>query len=207
MSPLDEVTTIEMSANLEGYAGGEMGKDSYELQGVAARRSIGASEKRRTETGKRSGDDGAELSPNQALGQTLSRRGSQRAEARKRWAGVEPQEAEEISGTSGAVSGQEVFRGGRRAGRADARGRALGERRLCGSECADPAALDVGGRVVESGAEAALAPQAARAERTCGRVGADGWKFSRLVGGSRAAWLLDEHGGRCQRRYAGTPGE
>src|SRR5260370_33154675 len=102
MSPLDEVTTIEMSPNLEVSTGGQIGKDSYELQGVAARRSIGASEKRRTETGKRSGDDGAELSPNQALGQTLSRRGSQRAEARKRWAGDEPQEDEANAGTSDA---------------------------------------------------------------------------------------------------------
>ena len=29
----------------------------------------------------------------------------------------------------------------------------------------------------------------------------------RMVGGARTAWLLDEHGGRCQRRYAGTDGE
>jgi hypothetical protein len=43
-----------------------------------------ASEKRRTETGECCGDDGAELSPEQALGQALWRRGSQRAEARKR---------------------------------------------------------------------------------------------------------------------------
>jgi transposase len=40
-----------------------------------------------------------------------------------------------------------------------------------------------------------------------GEFGADGWQFSRLVGGSGAAGLLDEHGGRCQRRYAGRDGE
>jgi Winged helix-turn helix len=41
--------------------------------------------------------------------------------------GVEPKEAAEIPGTSFAVSGQEVFRGGRRAVRADVSGRTLGE--------------------------------------------------------------------------------
>ena len=57
------------------------------------------------------------------------------------------------------------------------------------------------------GAEAACASQAARTERACGGTGADGWKFSRLVGGPRAGWLLDEHGGRRQRRYACPHGE
>jgi transposase len=46
-----------------------------------------------------------------------------------------------------------------------------------------------------------------RTERACGGIGADGWKFSRLAGRTRAAWLLDEHGGRRERRYAGAPGE
>src|ERR1700722_17674863 len=59
---------------------------------------------------------------------------------------------------------------------------------------------------VESGAEAAHAPQAARAERTCGGTGADGWKFPPLVGGTRAGRVFDEHGGRCQRRHAGADG-
>jgi transposase len=31
--------------------------------------------------------------------------------------------------------------------------------------------------------------------------------FHDWFGGTRAAWLLDEHGGRRQRRYAGTDGE
>src|SRR5260370_12476365 len=130
MSPCDEVTTIEMSPNLEvSTGGGQIGKDSDEQQGNATSGDIGTSEKRRTETGKRRGDDGAELSAEQALGQALSRRGNQRAEARKRGAGGEPKEAGRISGTSVAGGGQEVFRGRRRAVRADAGGRALGERR------------------------------------------------------------------------------
>src|SRR5229473_4231095 len=207
MSPFDEVTTIEMSPNLEVSTGGQIGKDSDELQGIATSRGIGASEKRRTKTGKRRGDDGAELSPDQALGKTLSRRRSPRAEARKRRAGVEPKEAAEIPGTSVAVSRQKVFGGGRRAVRADVSGRALGERRSCGSECADPAALDVVRRAMESGAETAHASQAARTESACGGTDPDGWKFPRLVGGTRAARLLDEHGGRRQRRHAGTHGE
>jgi len=152
-------------------------------------------------------DDGDELSREQALSQALSQRGSARAAAWKRRAGVEPKEAEEISGASVAVGGQEVFRGARRAVRTDVGGGAPGERRWCGSECADAAALDVVGRAMESGAKAPDAPQAARAERACGRVGADGWKFPRGAGGTGAAWALDEHDGRCQRRHAGTPGE
>src|SRR5216683_2568468 len=207
MSPFDEVTTIEMSPSLEVSTGGQIWKDSDELQGIATSRGTGASEKRRTETGKRRSDDGAELSPDEAVGQALSRSGSQRAETRERGAGVEPKEAAEIPGTSVAVSGQEVFRGGRKAVRADVSGRALGERRSCGSECADPAALDVVRGAMESCAEAACASQAARTERACGGTGADGWKFPRLVGGARAAGLFDEHGGRRQRRYAGTHGE
>src|SRR5208283_4745778 len=80
-------------------------------------------------------------------------------------------------GASDAVVGEEVFGGGRRAVRADVSGGTLGERRSGGSECADLAALDVGRRVVESGAEAALASKATGTKRACGGTGADGWKF------------------------------
>src|ERR1700680_3493502 len=61
MSPSDEITTIEMSPNLEVSTGGRIGKDSDELQGVTTGRDIGKSRKRRTETGRcRSADgDGA----------------------------------------------------------------------------------------------------------------------------------------------------
>src|SRR5271170_5105833 len=162
MSPCDEVTTIKMSPSLKVSTGGQIGKDRNEQQGITTSRSLGTSRKRRTETRQRRGDDGGELSAEQALGQALWRRGNARAEARERGAGVEPQEAKEISRASDAVGGEEVFRGGRRAVRADVSGGTPGERRSGGSECADPTALDVGRRVVESGTEAALAPEAAR---------------------------------------------
>src|ERR1700694_3403685 len=129
MSPSDEITTIEMSPNLEVSTGGRIGKDSDELQGVTTGRDIGKSRRRRTETGRCRSADGDELSAEQALGQALSRRGNGGAETRER------------------------------------------------------------------GAEGA-----------CVRVGADGWKFPQLAGGARAAWLLDEHGGRCLRKYAGAHG-
>src|SRR5580704_8818347 len=86
-----------MSPNLEVSTGGQIGKDSHEQQRITTSRSLGASGKRRTETSQRRGDDGDELSPEQALGQTLSRRGSARAAAWERGAGVEPKEVEEIS--------------------------------------------------------------------------------------------------------------
>src|SRR5689334_7762641 len=104
MSPFGKVTTIGMSPNLEVSTGGQIGKDSDELQGIATRRGVGASEKRRTETGKCCGDDGAELSPEQAVGKALSRRGNQRAKTRERGAGVEPKEAAEIPGTIWAAA-------------------------------------------------------------------------------------------------------
>ena len=78
-----------MSPNLEVSTGGQIGKDSDELQGVATSRGIGTSGKRRTETGRCRSDDGDELSAEQALGQALSRGGNARAEAPKRGAGVE----------------------------------------------------------------------------------------------------------------------
>jgi len=56
MSPCDEVTTIEMSPNLEVSTGGQIGKDSDELQGVGTSRGLGTSGKRRTETSQRRGD-------------------------------------------------------------------------------------------------------------------------------------------------------
>src|SRR6516162_7567089 len=99
MSPCDEVTTLKMSRNLEASTGGQIGTDSHEQQRVATSRGIASSGKQRTETGKRRGDDGRELSPQQALGTALSRRGSRRAEAPERGAGVAAQEAAEISGT------------------------------------------------------------------------------------------------------------
>src|SRR5664279_786694 len=98
-----------MSPNLEVSTGGQIGTDSHEQQRVATSRGIGSSGKRRTETGERRGDGGTELSPQQALGTALSRRGSGRAEAPERGAGVEPQEAEEISGTRVAARRQEVL--------------------------------------------------------------------------------------------------
>src|SRR5260370_23287180 len=67
MSPSDEVTTIERSHNLEVSTGGQIGKDSDELQGVATSRGIGTSRKRRTETGRCGNDDGDELSAEQGL--------------------------------------------------------------------------------------------------------------------------------------------
>ena len=197
-----------MSPNLEvSTGGGQIGKDSDEQQGNATSGDIGASEKRRTETGKRAVMMGMSYRQSKRLAKRYREGGAQRAEARKRGAGVEPKEAEEISRTSVAVGGQEVFGGGRRAVRADAGGRALGERRSCGSECADAAAVDVVGRAVESSAEAAVCIASGESGKSMWgnwcrwmEVSTTGWR-------TRAGRVFDEHGGRRQRRYAGPAGE
>jgi hypothetical protein len=67
MSPYGDVTTIEMSPNLEVSTGGQIGKDSHEQQGITTSGSLGASRKRRTETSPRRGDDGDELRQNKRL--------------------------------------------------------------------------------------------------------------------------------------------
>src|SRR3984957_5716269 len=127
MSPGVEITTIEMSPNLEVSTGGQTGKDRNEQQGITTSRSPSASGKRRAETCQCRGDDGGELSAEQALGPALSRRRSARTETRKCGARVEPKEAEEISRAGVAVGGQEVLGGRRRAVRTDVSGGALGE--------------------------------------------------------------------------------
>jgi hypothetical protein len=43
MSLFGEVTTIEMSPNLEVSTGGQIGKDRNEQQGITTSRSLGAS--------------------------------------------------------------------------------------------------------------------------------------------------------------------
>jgi hypothetical protein len=111
MSPFSDVTTLEMSPNLEASTGGQIGTDSDELQGIATSRGIGAGRKRRAETGECGGDFGVELSADQAIGPALPRSGSGGTEAPDRRARVEPKEVKEISPTSIAVSGQEIFRG------------------------------------------------------------------------------------------------
>ena len=61
--------------------------------------------------------------------------------------------------------------------------------------CGDVAAVDAGGRVVESRAEAATASAAARAQGALWGVGADGRQLSRVAGRARSGGLLDRHGG------------
>jgi hypothetical protein len=62
VSPFGDVTTIEMSPNLEASTGGQIGKDSDEQQRITASLSLGASRKRGAETGRCRSADGAELS-------------------------------------------------------------------------------------------------------------------------------------------------
>jgi hypothetical protein len=83
------------------------------------RASVLAGRKRRAETGECRGDFGVELSADQAIGTALPRRGSGGVEAPERGAGVEPKEVKEISKTSIAARGQEIFRGRKEAIRAD----------------------------------------------------------------------------------------
>src|SRR5258708_5570734 len=67
---------------------------------------------------------------------------------------------------------------------------------LDGDGCGDAAAVEVGGRAVEAATQAETVSPAARATAALWGVGADGRKFSRLVGGVGSGRLPDEHGGR-----------
>src|ERR1019366_3474651 len=72
--------------------------------------------------------------------------------------------------------------------------------------CGNAAAMDAGGRVVESATQAETVSAAAGAAAAFWGIGADGRKFSRLVGGARFGGLPDEHDRRRDQRGGVTAG-
>jgi len=94
---------------------------------------------------------------------------------------------------AGAGAG-EVQRGGRRAIWTDADNGTLGIGRWREGGGGNAAAVDAGGRVVESGTEEAAAPETARAQGALWRNGAAGRELSPVAGGTWPGRLLDRYG-------------
>jgi hypothetical protein len=91
--------------------------------------------------------------------------------------------------------GRKYFRGATRAVPPAISGCAPGEQSSCGQECTEPAALEFGRGAARSSGEALLAPEAARAESTCGGVGEDGGEVAVLFGENEDRDVcLDESG-------------
>jgi len=167
-----------------------------EQGGVEAGRGTVAGAGGGTRVGERGGVDRCELPAGKAVVEAVSGRGGSGTAAPQRRTGVEPSQAEEVSGEGAALGAEEVRRGAGEAVWSHAGGGAFGSRRWAGGECRDAAAVDAGGRVVEPRAQEKAAPPAARAERAFWGVGAVGWKLSRLAGGARTGAVFDEPGGR-----------
>src|SRR5712691_42076 len=146
--------------------------------------------------------DGSELSAGEAAVEALLGGGAAGAGASERRADIEPGEAEEATATGAAADPGEVQRGAGKTLWTDASDGALGGGRRDRVRHRDVTTLDAGGGVVEPRAAKATASAAARAEGALWGDGAAGWEFPRLAGRARAASLLDEPGGRCDRNDA-----
>src|ERR1019366_4899800 len=175
------------------------GENRDEPEGTASGGSVGASEKRRVEGGGCREPGGGELPASEAAVEAVSGRRGQRAEASQCGRSERASQAGEVSQAGDEVGGGEV-RGKRgRAIWADAGGRTFGERRRDADRCGDAAAVDAVGRAVEAATQAEAVSAAARATATLWGTGADGRKFSRLVGGARSWRMHDEHDRRCDQ--------
>src|SRR6266851_222579 len=134
-----------------------------------------------------------------ATGRSAGASEEQRAEAWQCGTRERASQAGEISPTGDEAGAGEVWGGRRRAIWADAGGRTFRERRRDADRRGDAAAVDASRRAVESAAEAETVSAAARTTAALWGVGADGWKFSRLVGGARSGRMHDEHDRRCDQ--------
>src|SRR5579864_3233453 len=176
------------------------GENRDEPGGIATCRSAGASEKQRVEGGGCSEPGGSKLPAGEAVVEAISRGRGQRVEASQCGTSQCASQAGEIS-AAGDEAGAGEVRGKRgRAIWADAGGRTFGQRRRDADRRGDAAAVDVGGRAVEAATEAETVSAAARTTAALWGVGADGRKFSRLVGGARSGRMPDEHDRRCDQR-------
>src|SRR5947209_4133615 len=176
------------------------GENRDEREGIAPGGSVGASEEQRIEDGGCSEPGGGELPAGEAIVEGVSRGRGQRAETSQCRASERASQADEVSPTSAAAGAGEVR--GRR-GRvlwSDAGGGTFGQRRRDADRRGDAATVDAGGRTVEATTETETVSAAAREPAAFWGVGADGRKFSRLVGGTWSGRLPDEHGGRRDQR-------
>ena len=103
-----------------------------------------------------------------------------------------------VTAAGAGAGAEEVWGRGGGAIWADAGGRAFGEEDGMQDGRGNAAAVDVGGRVVEPGRSGRRIGSGG-SEGALWGVGANGRKFSRLVGRAGAGGLPDEHGGRCDQ--------
>src|ERR1700676_3213256 len=176
------------------------GENRDEPEGTATCGSAGAGEKQGVEGGGCGEPDGGELPAGEAVVEAVSGARGQRAEASQCGTGERASQAGEISAAGAAVGAGEIWGRRGRAIWADAGGGTFGPRRRAADGRGDVAWVDVGGRIVEAATKAETVSSAARAAASFWRVGADGWKFSRLAGGSRPGRLHDEHDRRRDQR-------
>jgi len=192
VSPAAPIRNVPYTATSRG---GPVEEDSDEYEGTSTSRGAGASEGRDAAAGRRSQDVGAELPAGEETLAAISRRRSQRAPAPQRRKRLESGEAGEIPTEGAAAHPREVFRDGTEAIWANAGSGTLSGRGWAGSGRGDVATLDVSGGVVEPHAEAESAPEAEGAPAALWRLGAAGWKLSRLVRGTWTSGMSDEYGG------------
>src|SRR5579863_377705 len=176
------------------------GENRNEREGTASSGSVGAGEKQRAEGGGCGEPGGGELPAREAVVEAVPGGRGQRAEASQCGTSKPASQAGEVSPTGAEAGAGEVRGRGRRGIWADAGGRTFGQRRWDADRCGDLAAVDAGRRTVESTPPAETVSPAARATTALWGVGADGRKFSRLVGGARSGGLPDEHDRRCHQR-------
>src|SRR3981189_2010059 len=138
-----------------------------------------------------------ELSYRQAkrLWQRYREEGAQGLQHRRAGRSHEQGEAREIPAEGAAAHPGEVFRDGTEAIWANAGSGTFSGRGWAGSGRGDVATLDVSGGVVEPHAETESAPEAEGAPAALWRLGAAGWKLSRLVRGTWTSGMSDEYGG------------
>src|ERR1700720_2453260 len=182
------------------------GENRDERRGAAPSGSTGAGEKQNAEGDGCGEPGGSELPAGEAVVETVSGARACGAEARRSGAPLESRARGEVSTARVAARAGQVQRSGGGAVWTDAGGRALAIRGRAEDRRRNAAALDAGGRVVESGAETAAAPLAAGAQRTFRRDGADGRQLPRVAGGALTAGLLDRYGGRRHQHDVGATG-
>src|SRR6185295_18159791 len=151
-----------------------IGENRDERAGDEASDGAGAGEKRDLDAGGSGRADGAELPANQAAVEALPEQRRRGTGAWQRGASVQSSQTQEGAREGGAPDPPEVFGRGGSTFRADVGGRALGQRRPDRAVGHHGPALDVGGGIVEPGAEDAPASEEKRAARALRRTGAVG---------------------------------
>src|SRR6266480_1694494 len=137
--------------------GGQIGADRNEQRGVRKSGSAGAGAEQAAARGGCGATDACELPAGEAVVEALSGGRGHGTEARQRGAIVESRSRCEVPKEGAAAGAGEVRWAGGRAFRTDAGGGTLGVGGWAEGGCRNAATLDVGGRAVESRAEAPAA--------------------------------------------------